>query len=179
MVHNSNNEVGVYQYYDGTTGATGARIEAELRMTFTPADSAVAGSAASIIEVPDLYDIGVTAASGAVNRKTVTSDPGKVVLSDWSTIDLTENSTAFEGVTIVDNKIVCSVAKKFKVFGALWTENEGSGGGARAYNMVRLVKVGSPDVFDPTSQTASYQKTTDPDVGDQAILSQGPRNQIA
>ena len=132
----------------------------------------------AIQEVPDLYDIGLTAASGSVNRKTVTQSNDRVVLSDWSTVDLIENATAFQGITIVDNKIVCANAHKFRVVGSLTTESEGSGGGARAYNDIRIIKIGTPDVELPSSRTASYDKTTDPDVADSADLQQGPRNQI-
>ncbi len=39
LVRNSDNQVGVYQYWDGEAGATGATLTAELRATFTPADA--------------------------------------------------------------------------------------------------------------------------------------------
>ena len=40
LVKNANNQVGYYYYWDGQSGATGADITAELRITFTPQDQA-------------------------------------------------------------------------------------------------------------------------------------------
>ena len=39
LVHNSDNAVGAYWYWDGAAGGTGATITADLRVTFTPADA--------------------------------------------------------------------------------------------------------------------------------------------
>ena len=38
LVHNANNEVGTYHYWEGQAGSTGATITAEMRVTFTPTD---------------------------------------------------------------------------------------------------------------------------------------------
>ena len=38
LVRNSDNQVGIYQYWDGAAGATGADLTAELQVTFTPSD---------------------------------------------------------------------------------------------------------------------------------------------
>jgi len=38
LVRNSDNQVGVYQYWDGEAGATGATLTAELQVMFTPSD---------------------------------------------------------------------------------------------------------------------------------------------
>ena len=38
LVRNSDNQVGVYQYWEGASGATGADLTAKLRVTFTPSD---------------------------------------------------------------------------------------------------------------------------------------------
>lgn len=38
LVRNSDNQVGVYQYWDAEAGATGATLTAELQVTFTPSD---------------------------------------------------------------------------------------------------------------------------------------------
>ena len=53
MVKNTDNQVGVYQYWDGDAGATGATFNAALRMSFTPADAAGSGSPTSGEEAPD------------------------------------------------------------------------------------------------------------------------------
>ena len=39
LVHNANNEVGVYTWYEGLAGATGFTIYAEFRASFTPSDA--------------------------------------------------------------------------------------------------------------------------------------------
>ena len=38
LVRNSDNQVGIYQYWEGASGATGATLTPELRVTFTPSD---------------------------------------------------------------------------------------------------------------------------------------------
>ena len=48
LVRNAAKQVGVYQFYDGKSGATGATITAELRVTFTPSDAPAATPAAAL-----------------------------------------------------------------------------------------------------------------------------------
>ncbi len=74
FVRNSDNQVGVYQYWDGEAGATGATLTAELRVTFTPADAPaptsgglsltnVSGNNVSISRTP--VNTGITMPNGA------------------------------------------------------------------------------------------------------------------
>ena len=44
VIHNANNEVGVWTWYEGEAGATGFTIYAELRASFTPSDAGTAAS---------------------------------------------------------------------------------------------------------------------------------------
>ena len=43
VVHNANNEVGVWTWYEGEAGATGFTVYAELRVSFTPSDTQASG----------------------------------------------------------------------------------------------------------------------------------------
>ncbi len=49
LVHNSDHEVGVYHYWEGAAGGTGATIGADLRVTFTPADAASATARETVL----------------------------------------------------------------------------------------------------------------------------------
>ena len=57
LVHNSDNEVGIYHYWNARAGGTGATITAELRISFTPTDTAAL--------VTDFGTVTWTAAKGA------------------------------------------------------------------------------------------------------------------
>ena len=47
LIHNANNEVGVWTWYEGQAGATGFTIYAELRVAFTPSDAPTSSSGGS------------------------------------------------------------------------------------------------------------------------------------
>ena len=66
LVRNSDNNVGAYWYWDGQAGGTGATITAELRVTFTPSDSA--GGTGSVGALP------TGGTTGQILRKTAAAN---------------------------------------------------------------------------------------------------------
>ena len=46
LIRDSNNQVGLYRHWEGVAGSSGLRISAEVRVTFTPADTAIPEAAA-------------------------------------------------------------------------------------------------------------------------------------
>ena len=131
------------------------------------------------VSLPDLYEIGLPTTSATVNRKTVTADSGRVVESDWSPVQFTDNSTPFNGITIASNEIRFASAQKCRITGAFITETDDSGGAGRVYNHFRMEKVGSPNnTVLKQSYNASYNKTTGHDTTAHPNLTQGPREQI-
>ena len=140
--------------------------------------------------VPDLYDIGLAAASGGtphdagpplvnpvngVNRKYVEAAAGGVVEDDWSVVSLTANATPVQGVTISGNEIVFAQARRCRIMGSIETTLDSSGGASRLYAGFHLVKVGTPDQTLYWTTCSNYHKMTHPDSSEQASLTQGPR----
>ena len=105
----------------------------------------------------------------------MTADTGAVVLSDYQTVDLTENATAQNGMTVVANELVFAQAKRMAIHGTFQFESQGSGGGARLYAVMRakLNREGA-DTYPVLMKDSSYGKTTIPN----AVLSQGPDQQL-
>ena len=136
----------------------------------TLAGSGGGGAAA----IPDLYTIGL-----ASNSKSVTRDTTSVRLSDWSTVALTANATATEGVTIASNRIAFAQAKKVTIKGAIVTsaDDESRSTSALVYNDFRCEKVGSPNTVVKRSISGSFRRNSS-NIVTVSTLEDGPVQQI-
>ena len=159
-----------------------------MRVSFTPSDAPAASSGTAAR--PTIKDVAVTAPSGDAtavgvhtNRWVRAASPGNVELitgttdsDSWVDVDLVENATATDGVTVVANAIVSAQAKLLSISGALYFTQNSSGGGSRLYVDVRLQRTRGSTVTTPAKWASrTYSKITA--VG--ASLTQGPDHMIA
>ena len=150
-----------------------AQVDAptELENVAIPSES-ITGLTATL-SFPDILMLSLEA-----TFKTITTVNGRVVKSDWSTVNVLRKDAATEGVTVAGNRITFAQAKKVTVHGVFRTSGNnapGATGGSRIYNFFRFVKTSAtPDETIKQSVDGSYQKAT----ASETQTGQGPPFQI-
>ena len=172
LIRDSDNIVGLFQWYDGIAGTEGPiTLSSNVIATYTPSDAAGTSDGGGGGSSPLLKSISLAPASATENRKTVTANTGAVVLSDWEDLDLVTDATAVGGVTVAGDALVFSQPKVATIQAGLSFEGNASGGGARLYVDIRgqLIR-GSTTTTPGHMECGIYHKTSAPG----AALTQGP-----
>ena len=130
----------------------------------------VKGGGGAAPSAPAFHDkeLALAAAAGSTttpgshtNRKVVTADTQTMVVSDWSALTLTADSTAVGGVTASTSAITFATAGKAWIEGSFEFDPSHTGGGARMLNSIRGALTRGAATTRPASMKSStfYVKT--------------------